>query len=58
MLNKDPKKRPDIKTILEDTWITKYNKSSLPDKRRKSKQLTVSEFEIYSSTDEKQTIKK
>lgn len=57
MLNKDPKKRPDIKTILEDTWITKYNKSSLPEKRRKSKELKTSDFEIYSSFDEN-TIKK
>lgn len=55
MLQKDPKKRPDIKTILEDTWITKYNKSSLPEKRRKSKELSsVSDFGLYSVTDEKQ----
>jgi hypothetical protein len=55
MLNKDPKKRPDIKTILEDAWITKYNKSSLPEKRRKSKVLTASDFEIYSICEEKKT---
>ena len=57
MLNKDPKKRPDIKTVLEDSWITKYNKSSLPEKRRKSKELSLSNFEIYSSTDDKKSIK-
>lgn len=52
MLNKDPSKRPSIKTVLEDCWITKYNKSSLPEMRRKSKDLTESNFGIYSISEE------
>lgn len=54
MLQKDPAKRPNIKTVLEDPWLTKYNKTSLPEKRRKSREISECDFKIYTTTDEKE----
>ena len=50
MLKKDPKKRPNIKDLLEDPWIQKFNQSNLPELRKKSRDLKESEFKMYSST--------
>lgn len=53
MLQKDPSKRPNIKLILEDPWLTKYNKTNIVDKRRKSREIRACDFEVYTTTDEK-----
>jgi len=53
MLQKDPTKRPSIKTVLEDPWLTKYNKNNLPEKRRKSRDTSECTFQIYTTTEEK-----
>jgi hypothetical protein len=42
-----------IKELLEHSWIQKYNKSSMPDIRRKSKELKYSSFKLYSTIDDK-----
>jgi len=42
-----------IKEALEHTWILKHTNNSLIEKRRGSKDKSVSSFEIYSSTQEK-----
>jgi hypothetical protein len=44
-----------IKEVLEHPWIQKYNKSNLPEMRRKSHDLSTSLFKIYTTTDEQNT---
>ena len=41
-----------IKEVLEHPWIQKYNKTSLPEQRKKSKDVHHSAFKLYASTDE------
>jgi len=42
-----------IKEVLEHPWLQKYNKSKLPELRRKSNnEATSSLFKIYTSTDD------
>jgi hypothetical protein len=42
-----------IKEVLEHQWIQKYNKSKLPEIRRKSRDMSGADaFHIYASTDE------
>lgn len=41
-----------IKEVLEHPWIQKYNKTKLPEIRRKSKDFAGSTFKIYTTTDE------
>jgi len=52
LLQKDPAKRMDIKQVLEHPWIQKYNKTSLPEQRRKSKDVQSSSFKLYTATDQ------
>jgi serine/threonine protein kinase len=52
LLQKDPRKRMDIKGALEHPWIQKYNSQSLNELRRNSKDSHSSNFKIYSSTEE------
>lgn len=54
LLQKNPSKRMDIKQVLEHPWIQKFNKTSLPELRRKSKDFNQSVFKIYTITDEKE----
>lgn len=43
--------RPTIKEVLEHTWLAKYNKSNLPDIRKKTSKNTVgSLFKMYTTT--------
>jgi Ca2+-binding EF-hand superfamily protein len=58
LLQKDFTKRMDIRQVLEHPWIQKYNKSSMPEIRRKSRDYNGSNFQIYSSTDENETLVK
>jgi len=58
LLQKDFTKRMDIKEVLEHPWIQKYNKSSMPEIRKKSRDFSGSTFQIYSSTDEGETLVK
>lgn len=41
-----------IKEVLEHSWIQKFTKTGLTEKRRGSRDLSGS-FEIYASTEEK-----
>lgn len=43
-----------IKEVLEHPWIQKYNKTKLPEMRRKSKEMPGSAFVIYSTSDDSQ----
>jgi len=52
LLIKDPMKRMDIKNTLEHPWIQKYSKTSLPEQRRKSKDVQTSSFKLYTATEE------
>jgi hypothetical protein len=55
LLQKEPTKRMNIKEVLEHPWIQKFNKTKLPEIRRKSKDTNQgSTFKIYSTTDESQ----
>lgn len=49
LLKKDPASRMDIKKTLESEWITKFTDTSIPFFRRKSRENTTSNFELYSS---------
>lgn len=52
-MQKDPAKRMDIKQVLEHPWIQKFNKTNLPEQRRKSKDVhSSSSFKLYTATDE------
>ena len=51
LLKKDPNLRPNIKDLLEDPWIQKFNKSNLPLLRQKSRDLQQCDFKIYSSSE-------
>jgi hypothetical protein len=42
-----------IKEVLEHPWIQKFNKSPMPDIRRKSKELKYSSFKLYTMIEEK-----
>jgi hypothetical protein len=44
-----------IKEVLEHPWIQKYNKSKLPEMRRKSDVNSASVFKIYSNVNEEVT---
>jgi hypothetical protein len=52
LLQKNSNHRMNIKEVLEHAWFTKFNKSALPEIRRKSKEDRFFTFKIYSSTDE------
>lgn len=52
LLQKEPSKRITIKEALEHPWIQKFNKTKLPEMRRKSKEFNASTFKIYSTTEE------
>jgi len=52
LLQKDPMKRMEIKEALEHPWIQKFNKTTLPEQRRKSKEVQSSNFKLYTTTDE------
>lgn len=52
LLQKDPNKRMKIREVLEHPWIQKYNKSKLPEMRRKSHDGSSSVFKIYTSASE------
>jgi hypothetical protein len=52
LLLKDPSKRMTIKEVLEHPWIQKFNKTFLPELRKKSRDQTLSNFKLYASTDE------
>jgi hypothetical protein len=41
-----------IKEVLEHPWIQKYNKSNLPEMRRKSHDANSSVFKMYTSANE------
>jgi hypothetical protein len=41
-----------IKEVLEHPWIQKYNKTVLPELRKKSKDQNYSNFKLYTCTDE------
>jgi hypothetical protein len=41
-----------IKEVLEHPWIQKYNKSKLPEMRRKSHDGSTSVFKIYTTASE------
>ena len=41
-----------IKQVLEHSWIQKYNKTILPEIRKKAKDLIYSTFKVYSTTDD------
>jgi hypothetical protein len=44
--------RPTIKEVLEHPWLAKYNKTNLPEIRKKtSKNPTRSLFEMYTTCD-------
>jgi len=51
LLQKDPKKRMTIKEVLEHSWIQKFTKTGLTEKRRGSRDMSGS-FQIYTSTTE------
>ena len=53
LLQKDPSKRLTIKEVLEHPWIQKYNKSKLPELRKKTDSNSGSMFKIYTTTDGK-----
>lgn len=52
MLQKDPSKRPSIKNVLEDPWLKKYNATKIIEKRRKSRELSTCDFQVYTTFDE------
>jgi len=52
LLQKDPNKRMEIRQTLEHPWIQKFNKTSLPEQRRKSKEIHSFNFKLYTVTDE------
>jgi len=52
LLNKDPKKRMEIKQLLEHPWIQKFQKNSILDLRRNSKDTNVNVFKFYTSIEE------
>jgi len=39
-----------IKEVLEHSWIQKYTKTGLTEKRRGSKELSSGNFQMYTST--------
>ena len=41
-----------INEVLEHPWIQKFNKTTLPELRKKSKDQNMSSFKLYASTDE------
>jgi hypothetical protein len=47
-----------IKDVLEHPWIQKHVNSNLMDIRRKSKDMTSSNFKIYSTAEDISDIKK
>jgi serine/threonine protein kinase len=49
LLKKDPSSRMDIKQSLESEWITKFTDTSIPYFRKKSRENTRSNFELYST---------
>lgn len=54
LLVKDPAKRMSIKEVLEHSWIQKYAKTNLTEKRRGSKDIThSSNFELYIKSEDK-----
>ena len=51
-MQKDPNKRMGINEVLEHPWIQKFNKTKLPELRKKTKDQNMSSFKLYASTDE------
>jgi hypothetical protein len=41
-----------IRQVLEHSWIQKFNKTVLPEIRKKCKDLLYSTFKIYSTTED------
>jgi hypothetical protein len=41
-----------IRETLEHAWIQKFNKTPLPEFRRKNRNRNYSDFKFYTSTDE------
>lgn len=58
LLQKEPNKRMSMKDVLEHPWIQKFNKTKLPEMRRKSRDLNASTFKMYTITDETNEVKK
>lgn len=52
LLQKDPRRRMNIRQVLEHSWIQKFNKTVLPEIRKKCKDLLYSTFKIYSTTED------
>lgn len=50
LLQKDPNKRMSIIECVDHPWIQKFNKSSIVDNRKASKDTKVSTFKLYSTT--------
>jgi serine/threonine protein kinase len=50
LLQKDPTKRLSIKQVLEHNWIKKNNKT-LPEIRKKSREILYSTFKIYTTSE-------
>jgi hypothetical protein len=39
-----------IQEVLEHPWFSKINKNDLPEKRKRSRENSISSFKIYSTT--------
>jgi hypothetical protein len=58
LLQKDPSKRMVIKEVLEHPWMQKHVNSNLMEIRRQSRDVTGSNFKLYSMAEETSDLKK